>query len=86
MSEFLPALLVLLHNVVENWMQSEDTSDNVPDVQHLLLSINLVHNTMLDFNSILSSVLHDFRLSHFSSLMDAKLGWWVNLRSLAWFS
>jgi hypothetical protein len=86
LSRFLPALLVLLHNVVENWVQSEDTGDNATDVQHRLLSVNLVHSTLLDLNSILSSVLHDFRLSHSSSLMDPELGWWVKPRNLAWFS
>jgi hypothetical protein len=67
-------------------MQLEDRVDNETDVDHPLLSPTLVHRTLLEMNSILSSILHDFRFTHSSSLIDPGLGWWVKPRSLAWFS
>jgi hypothetical protein len=86
LSRFLPALLVLLQNVVDNWVQTEDNGENGSDVQQPVLCPNLVHNTLQDMNGILSTVLHDFQLAHSASFLDAKVGWWVKPRSLAWFS
>jgi hypothetical protein len=53
----------------------------------LLLPVQL-HEciALLDMNTIIASVLHDFRLAHARTVLDNELGFWVLPRSTAWFS
>jgi hypothetical protein len=43
-------------------------------------------HTLINMETIVSSVLHDFRLSNAAALLGADLGFWVQPRSTAWFS
>jgi hypothetical protein len=45
-----------------------------------------VHNALVDMNTIIASVLHNFRLVHACTILDEELGFWVLPRSTAWFS
>ena len=56
-----------------------DEGDNSVDVAQ-------VHDTLVSMNSIIASVLHDFRIAHATTLLDQELGWWVMPRSTSWFS
>jgi hypothetical protein len=45
-----------------------------------------VHNALVDMNTIIASVLHDFRLAHARTILDNELGFWVLPKSTTWFS
>ena len=61
--EFLPAVVVLLKNVADSMEESEeadiggdsDASASVP-----VSRVTRVHDTLVDMNTIITSVLHDF--------------------------
>jgi hypothetical protein len=44
-----------------------------------------VHDALVNMNSIIASVLHDFRVAHARTILDEELGFWVLPRSTAWF-
>ena len=86
---FLPAVVVLLKNVADSLvivddvlMSSEDDADDPPPANR----VTRVHDSLLNMNTILTSVLHDFGLAHARCILDEELGFWVLLRSTAWFS
>lgn len=81
---FLPSLVLLLQNVVDSMFRPEDTIP--PDEGDASGEIGQVHDTLINMNSIIASVLHDFRIVHATSLLDQELGWWVMPRSTSWFS
>jgi hypothetical protein len=45
-----------------------------------------MHETLVNMETIVSSILHDFRISNASALLRAEVGYWVLFRSSAWFS
>ena len=82
--QFLPALVVLLKNAVEGMFpldSHQHDEDGVPN-----FAMDAIHRTLMDMNSIVADVLHDFRLQHSLVLLPSYLGWWVLLRSTTWFS
>ena len=81
---FLPSLVLLLQNVVDSMFRPEDTIP--PDERDASGEIGQVHDTLINMNSIIASVLHDFRIAHATTLLDQELGWWVMPRSTSWFS
>ena len=81
---FLPSLVLLLHNVVENMFRPGDAIP--PDEGDPAVDVAQVHDTLVNMNSIVASVLHDFRIAHATTLLDQELGWWVLPRSTSWFS
>jgi hypothetical protein len=69
---FLPSLLLLLHNVVGTMLRPVDVvsldKDSVDvDVFH-------VEEALLSMNTIVASVLYDFRLAHAFELIEQELG------------
>jgi hypothetical protein len=83
--EFLPAIVVLLKNVVDSMVNGDaavSSSNEGPSSSHA----TRVHNALVDMNAIIASVLHDFRLAHARTILDEELGFWVLPRSTAWFS
>jgi hypothetical protein len=86
--EFLPAVLILLRNVADCMFDTEmlavdggEDSDEPP-----LRPVTRLHDTLMDMNTVIASVLHDFRLAHSRTILDDELGFWVLPRSTAWFS
>ena len=86
--EFLPAVLVLLWNVADSMFDTEmvaidggEDSDEPP-----LRHVTRMHDTLTDMNTVIASVLHDFRLAHSRTILDEELGFWVLPRSTVWFS
>ena len=57
-----------------------------PDEGDGEVDVSLVHETFVNLNAIVASVLHDFRIIHASTLLDQELGWWILPRSTSWFS
>jgi hypothetical protein len=45
-----------------------------------------VHDTLVDMNTVIAYVLHDFRLVHARTILDEELGFWILPRSTTWFS
>jgi hypothetical protein len=74
--EFLPAVLVLLHDVADCMLETENTvvdggedSDDPP-----IPPVTRVHDTLVDMNMVIASILHDFRLAHARTILDEELG------------
>jgi hypothetical protein len=87
--EFLPAVVVLLKNVADSMLDSEDAalaSDAGVGAAAPPTCATKVHEALVDMNTIVTSVLHDFRLAHARCILDDELGFWVLPRSTAWFS
>jgi hypothetical protein len=59
---FLPSLLLLLQNVVDTMLQPADAL--LPDEDNVDVDVFLVEQAMVSMNTILASVLHDFRIAH----------------------
>ena len=49
-------------------------------------TLDQMHDTLMNMETIVSGVLHDFWLSNATHLLGADLGFWVLPRSTAWFS
>lgn len=81
---FLPSLVLLLQNVVDTMFRPGETIP--PDEGDGAVQVGQVHETLVNMNTILASVLHDFRIVHATTLLDQELGWWVMPRSTSWFS
>jgi hypothetical protein len=45
-----------------------------------------VEEALVSMNTIVTSILQDFRLAHAFELIQQELGWWVLPRSTCWFS
>jgi hypothetical protein len=83
---FLPVVVVLLKNVADSIVDSTDavleSEGDASSVNH----VTRIHESLVNMNTIMASVLHDFRLSHARAVLDNELGFWVLSRSTAWFS
>jgi hypothetical protein len=81
---FVSSLVVLLQNVMGTMFGPEEagtSEDGNPTP-----TLGQMHDTLMNMETIVSCVLHDFRLSNASQLLGADLGFWVLPRSTAWFS
>lgn len=81
---FLPSLVLLLQNVVDTMFRPDEVI--APDEGEGSVDVGTVHETLVNMNTIVASVLHDFRIAHATTLLDQELGWWVLPRSTSWFS
>ena len=43
-----------------------------------------VHSALVDMNTILTSMLHDFQMAQARCILDEELGFWILLRSTTW--
>jgi hypothetical protein len=86
LEEFLPVVAVLLKNVAESLAETDKALAAAADVVPPVSRVTRVHAALVDMNTILASVLHDFRLAHARTILDEELGFWVRPRSTAWFS
>jgi hypothetical protein len=83
---FLPAVVVLLNNIADSLVEPESAVSESSDEAPLLSRVTRVHNTLVDMNSVVASVLHEFRFAHARTILDEELGFWVRPRPTAWFS
>jgi hypothetical protein len=74
---FLPVVVVLLKNIANSLvnvddvlMVGEDDADGPPPASRA----TRVHESLLNMNTILTSVLHDFCLAHARCILDEELG------------
>jgi hypothetical protein len=81
---FLPSLLLLLQNVVDTMLRPTEVVPLDEDSVHV--DVLQVEDVLVSMNTIIASVLHDFRVAHALDLVDRKLGWWVLPRSTCWFN
>ena len=81
---FVSSLVVLLQNVVGMMFGPEEACASEHGKQTPTLS--QMHETLVNMETIVLSVLHDFRMSNASTLLGAEVGYWVLPRSSAWFS
>ena len=81
---FLPSLVLLLQNVVDSMFRPGDVIP--PDEGEGGVDVGMVHEALVNMNTIVASVLHDFRVVHAATLLDQELSWWVLPRSTSWFS
>jgi hypothetical protein len=86
LEEFLPVVAVLLKNVAESLAETDEALAAAADVVPPVNRVTRVHAALVDMNTILAFVLHDFRLAHARTILDEELGFWVRPRSTAWFS
>jgi hypothetical protein len=84
--QFLPAVVVLLKNVADSLVDTDDVLVGSDNDSPLARRVTRVHKAVVDMHTIVSSVLHDFRLAHARTILDDKLGFWILPRSTAWFS
>jgi hypothetical protein len=86
LEDFLPAVVVLFKNIADSMVESSAAvMDGEADAPPGHCAIR-VHESLLNMNTIIASVLHDFRLAHARTILDNELGLWVLPRSTAWFS
>jgi hypothetical protein len=84
--EFLPVVVVLLKHVANALVETEEAGAGPSDVHPPFSRVTRVHDALVDMNTIVASVLHDFRLAHVRTILDEELGFWVRPRSTTWFS
>jgi hypothetical protein len=80
---FLTSLIIFLRNIHMDMMPTEQNQD---DTTMEMQPFHRVHNTVQQMDRIVSSILHDFRISNAETLLDKELGFWIKPRSKAWFS
>jgi hypothetical protein len=86
--KFLPTIVVLMKNAVESMVDYESAINPVVGAGDALQVSRVcqIHETLVDMNTIIVSVLHDFRLAHARTILDKELGFWILPMSTAWFS
>jgi hypothetical protein len=84
--DFLPAVVILLKNVADSLVETNQSLLESAGDGSMVNRVTRVHESLVNMNTILASMLHDFRLSHARAILDDELGFWVLPRSTAWFS
>jgi hypothetical protein len=83
---FLLAVVLLLKNVADSIVENNEALVNAEGNVSIPNRVTRVHGSLVNMNTIIASVLHDFRLFHARVILDGELGFWVLPRSTAWFS
>ena len=76
---------LLLQNVVESMKPPAKLFEG-EEIPIIRLHAFQVYRVLIDMNTIILSVLHDFRICHATTPMDPKLRSWVKPRNTTWFS
>ena len=75
MATFLPIVHLMLQNIAEIFNFHNDNppiNDAIDDS-----NVGSVHQTLVDMEIIVASVLHDFRPQNVGAILPEDLGWWV---------
>lgn len=83
---FVTLLVLLLQNVHDEMQKDIALNDDVHHDEANYTVIQSVHRNLMHMNYIVSSVLHNFRVTNAGKLLDEDLGFWVKPRSKVWFS
>ena len=82
---FLPIVLILLKNVADSLVETEDSLPSSDDESQPLSHVICIHDVLVDMHIVIASVLHDFWLAHSRRILDEDLGFWVLSRSIVVF-
>jgi hypothetical protein len=79
MEDFLPAIVVLMKNATDSLVETQNTILECNEESQALGGnhVTRVHAALVDMNTIVASVLHNFRLAHARTILDEELGYWV---------
>jgi hypothetical protein len=83
---FFPIVVVLLKNVTYSIVDSNEALVDLDEDTSIVNCVTRVHEFFVHMNTIIASMLYDFRLSHARAILDDELGFWVLPYSTAWFS
>jgi hypothetical protein len=83
---FLSTVIVLLKNVVDSLLETEDSVPSSDEDYQPPSCVTRVHDVLVDMHTVIASVLYDFRLAHYRTILDEELGFWVLPQSTVWFS
>lgn len=67
---FLLVVVVLLNNIAESLVEPKNAVSKSSDDAPLVSRMTKVHDTQVDMNSIVVSVLHEFRFAHARTILD----------------
>ena len=72
---FLPTLLIVFQNATKFFFHDDENYLFYDDVEET--DVGSVHQTLVDMESIVASVLHNFRLQNVGAILLKDLRWWV---------
>ena len=86
--EFLPAIVILFKNIADCMVDNKAAVLDDVGVSDAGRGnrVSRVHDSLMDMNTIIASVLHNFHLYHAQTILEDELGFSVLPRSIAWFS
>ena len=73
MQSFLHVVVVLLNNIAELLVEPESVVSESSNDAPLMSRVMRVHDTLVDMNNIVASVLHEFRFAHARTILDKEL-------------
>ena len=80
---FLPMVVVLLKKVANPMVYSNkallDSKKNVSSATQ----VARIHEALINMNTIIAFILHNFRLAHAKTILDEELGFWILPHSTA---
>lgn len=80
---FLPMVVVLLKRVANSMVYSSkalrDSKKNVSSATQ----VARIHKALINMNTIIVFILHNFKLTHARTILDEELGFWILPRSTA---
>jgi hypothetical protein len=83
---FLPMVVVLLKKVANSMVyNSKALLDSKEDVSSATQVVR-IHEALISMNTIIASILYNFKLAHARTILDEELRFWILPRSTAWFS
>jgi hypothetical protein len=76
MEDFLPASIILLKNVADSFVGTQNTILECNEESQASGGnrVTRVHAAFVDMNTIVALVLHNFRLAHARTILDEELG------------
>lgn len=74
-ARLLPALVVLLQNAAGSFFVDDDIQPAEDDV--ISRDVGSLHEYLVHMETVVASVLHDYRLRHVGAILPPELGWWV---------
>ena len=77
--KFLPTFVMLLNNVVKDIFVLFGKSSREEGLS--TSNIMQMHTSVMNMDAIVSSILHNYRVTHIVSLVDAELRLWLHRRS-----
>ena len=83
--QFVHVVVILLKNIFDLTVDLEEAILASVDNVHRRTRASRVHIALVYMNTIITSVLHNFRVAHARTIVDDELGFWVLPHSTTWF-